>query len=206
VILNEPKPLTKAHMIVAGVPEKYWEANLADYPDTYTGFSACRSFHNEVVDMLKDGIGLILHGPPGHGKTRMAVALLKQSMRHCASACFLEANQIQRSIINKDYELGIQSSRPVMELAEEVDLLVLDDLGAEHSKEWLKAQVEALLRFRIARKRSSIVTTNLGMKDLETIYGSGLSSVLKEALYPAKITGKDWRGDQAKSIAERFKK
>jgi len=206
VILNEPRPLTKAHMIVAGVPENYWEASLADYPEGYTGFAACRSFHNDVVEMLRDGLGMILHGPPGHGKTRMAVALLKQSMRHCASACFLESNQIQRSIIDKDYELGIQSSRPVMELAEEVDLLVLDDLGAEHSKEWLKAQVEALLRFRIARKLSTIVTTNLGMKDLETIYGLGMSSVLKEALYPAKVAGRDWRDMRAAVVAERFKK
>jgi DNA replication protein DnaC len=193
-------------MVVAGVPERYWEAKLTDWPESYKGFSACRSFHNDVVEMLKDGLGLILHGPPGHGKTRMAVALLKQSMRHCASACFLEANQIQRSIINKDYELGIQSSKPIMEVAEEADLLVLDDLGAEHSKDWLKAQVECLLRFRIARKLSTIVTTNLGMKDLETIYGQGLSSVLKESLYPAKISGKDWRDDSARAIAERFKK
>lgn len=205
MILNDPRPLTAAHMTVAGVPERYWEANLPDYPESYKGYSACAAFHKDVVEMLRDGLGLILYGPPGHGKTRMACALLKQAMRHCASAVFLETNQMQRLIIDKNVELGIQSSRPIMEIAESADLLVLDDLGAEHSKDWLKAQVEALLRFRIARKRSTIVTTNLAMHDLAGIYGAGLVSVLKEALYPTKVEGNDWRSDAAKSIAERFK-
>jgi DNA replication protein DnaC len=206
MILFVARPITRAHMIVAGIPEGYWDASLADYPEDYKGLSACLTYREDTVKMLKDGLGLILLGPPGHGKTRLAVALLKQAMRHCASACFLEASLIQRSIISKDCELGIQSSRPIMELAEEVDLLILDDLGAEHSKEWLKAQVEALLRFRIARKRSTIVTTNLGMKDVEAIYGQGMASVLKEAMYPVKIVGKDWREDKAKLVAARFKK
>jgi len=206
MILKDAKPLTIQHMVVSGVPKKYWGAKIDDWPDDYGGFDPCQAFHTDIVEMLRDGLGMILYGRPGHGKTRMAASMLKAGMRHCASAAFLETSRVQHAIISKDVELGIVSSRPIMELAEEVDLLVLDDLGAEHSKEWLKAQVEALLRFRIARNRSTIVTTNLAMSDLTTIYGEGLLSVLKEALYPVKIEGKDWRGEQAAKVAERFKK
>src|SRR5262249_55886825 len=82
--------------------------------------------------------GLPLEGQPGVGKTHLAVAVLKQAIQATgAHGRFYDTRELLR-LIRSTYDPSIHTTeiqvlRPVMY----ADLLVLDDLGAEKTSEWV---------------------------------------------------------------------
>ena len=83
--------------------------------------------------------GMFLQGPPGVGKTHLAVAVLGQVIRdRGAVGLFYDTRDLLRVIrstydpVNRTQEMDVL--RPVMT----ADLLVLDDLGAEKTSEWVR--------------------------------------------------------------------
>lgn len=195
------RKLAKADLLTAQIPEKYWKAELSDFPDNYAGMRVFRKFQAKTYEMVKDGAGLLILGQVGHGKTRIAVALLKNCLRYGATGCVIEANRMQRGIMDKDPD---GDARPLLARLESVDALVLDDIGAEHGNEWLKVQIESLVRYRSARSKTTIITTNLKRSELTQVYGKPFSSILRETVYPVMVDGKDWREDQADKLRKRF--
>ena len=75
---------------------------------------------------------------------------------------------------------GEQSYSDLFERLATVDLLHLDDLGAEKRTEWVLEQLYAVVNERYERQRSLIVTTNVEPHDLEKQLGARVVSRLVE--------------------------
>src|SRR5581483_3578577 len=82
---------------------------------------------------VDEGVGLLLLGDHDHGKTGAAISVLKLALIAGYSGLFLEADRLQGLVIEKRIWFEDTSW---MERAELVDVLVLDDLGMEHTKEF----------------------------------------------------------------------
>lgn len=199
---NQRESLTLDHMRHARVPERYWKATLDDFPGGYQGLREAKVFCENMYDNLTTGIGLLLWGDVGHGKTHLGVAVLKRAQSFRASALFLEVQNIQGFVFERTV-LDVLS-HPVIEVAKDVDFLVLDDFGAEHANDYAKAAVELLIRHRGMRNKSTLITMNLLMSDVKEIYGKTLASALTEYVFPICVEGKDWREDRAADISKQF--
>src|SRR5262249_55396211 len=79
-----------------------------------------------------------------------------------------------------DAESGEQSYSDLFERLATVDLLHVDDLGAENRTEWVLEQLYALVNERYESKRSLVVTTNLEEQELEDQIGGRVVSRLVE--------------------------
>jgi DNA replication protein DnaC len=105
--------------------------------------------------------GLFLLGPPGVGKTHLAVAVLRQVIAtRGARGLFYDTRDLLR-VIRSTYDpvvrtTEIQVLQPVMR----ADLLVLDDLGAEKTSEWVEETLNLIVNTRYNEKRVTIFTSN----------------------------------------------
>lgn len=105
--------------------------------------------------------GMVLHGRSGVGKTHLAVAALGQMIRtRGAVGLFYDTRDLLRMIrstydpVSRTAEMDVL--RPVMT----ADVLVLDDLGAEKTTEWVDETLNLIINTRYSEKRLTLVTSN----------------------------------------------
>jgi DNA replication protein DnaC len=105
--------------------------------------------------------GLFFLGPPGVGKTHLAVAVLKRViLTRGARGLFYDTRDLLK-LIRSTYNREVRTTevevlRPVME----ADFLVLDDLGAEKTSEWVDETLNLIVNTRYSERRTTVFTSN----------------------------------------------
>ena len=92
-----------------------------------------------------------------------------------------------------DSEPGGDSYLSFFERLTSVDLLHIDDLGAEKRSDWVLEQLYALVNERYEAQRSILITTNLPHPELEEQIGSRTVSRLTQMCDEVEVRGDDRR-------------
>jgi DNA replication protein DnaC len=152
----------------ARVPRRYQHCDLGTfltYPNErlLNAVKRTRRFAEEFPVVEK---GLFFVGPPGIGKTHLAVAVLRQLIRtRGARGLFYDTRELLR-VIRSTYDPVVRATetqvlRPVVD----ADLLVLDDLGAEKTSEWVEETLNFIVNERYNQRRATIFTSNYEEKE-----------------------------------------
>jgi len=156
-----------------------------------------RLFVRDIGAKLDDGKGLWLFGDVGTGKTSLAMLVSKAALEAGRSAAIYSMPRLL-SDIKETYE--DRSDTSYMQLFERlvgVDLLHIDDLGAEKRTEWVLEQLYSIINERWQEQRSVIVTTNLiDVDELRDQIGPRTVSRLHEMCDLMPIMGRDRRMQQ----------
>ena len=149
-------------MKTASIPPRFSTStldNFHDYNDSLvTAVTKGRAFVARFPVFDK---GLLLLGAPGVGKTHVAVAILKAVIHNTAArARFCDTRELLR-MIRDTYNPVVKTTeieviRPVMD----AELLVLDDLGAERTTEWVDETLNLIINTRYNYRRATIFTSN----------------------------------------------
>ena len=121
---------------------------------------------------LEQGNGIWLMGDTGTGKTTLAMLVSKEALkRNYTVAIYSMPSLLTRIRATYGAEAGEESYSELFERLCDVDLLHVDDLGAEKQTDWVLEQLYALVNERYERQKSIVVTTNLSQDELEQQIG-----------------------------------
>lgn len=111
----------------------------------------------------RPGGWLYLWGKPGAGKTHLAAAIAQAAAAAGTPTLYASAPQ-QLNFVKDGFK--DHSSNERLDALIAVELLVLDDLGAEQPTEWAAATLFALLDERYRHDRPTVFTSNLHPDEL----------------------------------------
>jgi len=153
-----------------------------------------RSYVRAIESNLDAGRGLWLTGSVGTGKTTLAMIVSKAAIDARRSVAIYSLPRLLNVIRDS---IGAESRiTDFLERLAAVDLLHIDDLGAENTTDWVLEQLYLIVNARYEDERSILVTTNLMPDELSDRLGHRTVSRLVEIcgdLIP--LDGEDKRKD-----------
>ena len=156
--------------------------------------SQVRQFADGIDANLSGGRGLWIFGGTGTGKTTLAMLISKAALESGRTVAIYSLPKLLARIRRTyDSEPGGDSYLSFFERLTSVDLLHIDDLGAEKRSDWVLEQLYALINERYEAQRSVIVTTNLPHAELEEQIGSRTVSRLSQICDEVPLFGDDRR-------------
>jgi DNA replication protein DnaC len=155
-----------------------------------------RLFVAQLEDRLATGRGLWLMGDTGTGKTTLAMLVSKTALESGHSVAIYSMPKLLARI-RKTYDAAGDDDDYLQffERLTSVDLLHIDDLGAEKRSDWVLEQLYALINERYESQRSVLLTTNLDRAKLEEQVGGRIVSRLVEMTEALPMFGPDRRSE-----------
>ena len=148
------------------IPPRYEHCSLATFepgnPSLSAALEKAMAFCSGYPHLGPDeGLGLLFSGDNGVGKTHLAVAVLRELAEgKGARGQFWDFHELIREI-KSSYDPETKTTElQVLEPVVEMDVLLLDDLGAWKMTDWMNDTLFYILNSRYMAKRPTIITTN----------------------------------------------
>jgi DNA replication protein DnaC len=186
----------RASSLSAVVPRRYRSVSFDSNPVALMPAPVVRAVRAYVRDLdanLDGGRGLWLFGDVGTGKTTLAMLVARSALEAGRSVAIYSLPRLLNEI-RRTYDEGADSAYlTLLDRLAEVDLLHVDDLGAERSSPWVLEQLYAIVNARYEAERSMVITTNLDRDALVEQIGERTVSRLEETCEVIPVHGVDRR-------------
>ncbi len=160
-----------------GVPKGMLDCSLDSFDVSNElqrrAIGACRRYLDSYgTDPQRNGLTIAGEGF-GIGKTHLAIAVLRELfVRGISRRPYMIYVPAFMDAIRRSYDEPKESpNRLLMDKAVRADVLVLDDLGAERTTDWVQEQLLIIFNARWSSGYATIVTTNALPKEIKEAIG-----------------------------------
>jgi DNA replication protein DnaC len=152
----------KARSLSAVIPRRYRDVSFDRPPVSDIDpqiVTATRRYAATIEDQLEAGRGLWFMGPPGTGKTTLAMLVSQAALKTGRSVAIYSLPRLLNEI--RDTHRAERSHVDLLDRLTEVDLLHIDDVGAQRTTDWVLEELYSIVNGRYEDERSIVITTNI---------------------------------------------
>ncbi len=167
-----------------GIYERYQDITFREIarrgvpPKLKSAVERVSAYAKNIEENVKQGKGLVLKGGVGTLKTSLAIAVMRVALNRSMDCYFIPMVSLLDTLLSNS-ENGKRSE--FEDKIRNVELLVLDDLGAEYENKWILAKVDSIITERYNRLKPTIITTNKDNEGFKNSYNQRILDRLEHA-------------------------
>lgn len=166
--------------------------------DSGTALKIARKLSEKALDYAenfdKTGENLFILGNSGTGKTYLSSCIANRALERGKTVYYQSAYQLFDMFEKVKFQkTDGQDFEETIKYVYNVDLLIIDDLGTEFITQYTSATFFDILNSRINNKKSTIISTNLSMENIDQMYGTRVVSRIYGDYTALMTTGCDLR-------------
>ncbi len=174
--------------------------NVTPNPITgLTPYQNMQKVHKTCVQFTEEfpaSRNLLFYGETGTGKTFMTNCIAKELIEKSFSVIYLTAISLfdlfERQTFGSDPEDAV-STKDLEQYLFDCDLLIIDDLGTESPNSFTNSRLFYCLNERLLRNKSTIISTNLTLDTINSLYSERIASRILSNYTLLKLYGEDIR-------------
>ena len=152
-------------------------------------FSKCQRF---VHTFDHDFENILLFGDTGVGKTFLSNCVAKELLDTGHSVIYFSAHRLFDILARNTFAKEAKAASDYRNIFD-CDLLIIDDLGTEMPNSFTASQFFICLNERIRSRKSTLISSNLELYDIASIYSERVFSRISNSFLLLHLFGKDIR-------------
>ena len=155
--------------------------------------TALKVCHEFVDTFSAEFRNILLYGDTGVGKTFLSHCIAKELIDTSFSVVYFTAASLFDLFAQNTFGSRASHDMDAQEHIYDCDLLIIDDLGTELPNSFTVSQLFICLNERILRRKPTIISTNLALDDIQSIYSERTFSRISSNYTILRLTGDDIR-------------
>lgn len=142
----------------------------------------------------QDFCNLFFYGTVGTGKSFLSGCIAAELLKSGHSVIYFSSSGLFDTLAR--YSFDIKAKETLYNFYKDLyncELVIIDDLGTEVTNSFVTSQLFACLNERFLRRRPTIISTNLNLKELRDRYSDRIFSRITSNFNFCKLTGTDIR-------------
>ena len=182
----------------ARVPERYINKTLANFiqfrqPEA---FKVAKLFTENWNAIKNQGRGIIFVGDVGTGKTHLSFAVFNELIRQGINGLAVTVPDLMDDLKPRRND-STERQAAQIEALKTVDLLLLDDLGAQRNTPWVTERLFIIINARYNNMRPTLITSNDYLEDLDKEEGwKRIVDRITEMCRPVRMEGPSFRNEK----------
>jgi len=141
----------------------------------------CKDFANKTLNQEIQN-NLFFTGAVGRGKTHLSLAIANEILKRGGTVIYKRIDDLLDIIREYKFNRDVDEPDKTLQLGylKKVDLLIIDDLGAENITAFAQNQIRILIEDRNNFNKPWIINSNLNFNELQDYYGQRVTDRIIE--------------------------